>query len=69
MNDVPRSLADAYRVLNVKPHTSKEVIKKLVDALRVSWHPDLVASESDKKMHTAKIQQINVAWDIINHNS
>lgn len=65
---IPRSLDDAYQVLNVNADTRKEVIKKLVDALRMSWHPDLASGDEDRKGRHVKIQQINVAWDIIKDN-
>jgi DnaJ-domain-containing protein 1 len=64
-DDMPRSLDDAFRVLNVNRDTSKKAIKTVVDALRRVWHPDLAADESDRERRTTKMQQINVAWEIV----
>lgn len=64
--DMPQTLDEAYAVLNVSPGTRKTVIKKLVDALRMSWHPDLGADEAARAQRHAQIQRINVAWDIVN---
>ena len=61
---LPRSLDDAYRVLNVNADTPKAVIEKLVQCLRRAWHPDHGAAE-DRHLRTAKLQQINAAWDIV----
>jgi DnaJ-domain-containing protein 1 len=64
-NDIPQSLEDAYRLLNVNDATSQKVIKAVVDALRRVWHPDLTSDDHDREKRTAKMQQINAAWDII----
>ncbi len=61
----PETLDEAHRVLNVTKDTNKLVVKKLVDALRMSWHPDHVTDAAEKQKRTAKMQQINVAWDFI----
>jgi DnaJ-class molecular chaperone len=62
---VPTSLVEAYVVLNVHADTSKRVIKGLVTALRQTWHPDHAKDENERRFRTAKIQRINVAWDIV----
>ena len=43
-----------------------EVAKKLVDALRMSWHPDYAEDESDRRRRENRMKQINAAWDIVN---
>jgi hypothetical protein len=63
--EMPTCLEDAYAVLNVHAGTSKEVIKKLVTALRQTWHPDHTNDVNEKKFRTTKTQQINVAWKIV----
>jgi hypothetical protein len=64
-SDMPRSLEEAYRLLNVNGTTSNKGIKTVVDALRRVWHPDLTSDADDYKQRTLKMQQINAAWDII----
>ena len=64
-SEMPQSLEDAYRLLNVNGATSNKVIKAVVDALRRVWHPDLTSDADDRELRTAKMQQINAAWDII----
>ncbi|MGL4397924.1 MAG: DnaJ domain-containing protein, partial [Hyphomicrobium sp.] len=54
-----------YRVLGVNPAAAPAVAKKLVDALRMSWHPDLARDEADRVQREKRIKQINAAWDLI----
>ena len=62
---LPRDLADAYLALGVNSGVSLSTLKKLVDALRVSWHPDLATSDDDRRHRNERITEINVAWDLI----
>jgi DnaJ-domain-containing protein 1 len=62
---MPRSVEDAYRVLNVTNSTPLNDVKAIVKALQRVWHPDLVRDEIDRRRFTLKIQQINGAWDLI----
>ena len=62
---IPRSLDDAYRVLNVRSGATMQAIKRVVDAQRINWHPDLASDPDEKARCTARIQCINAAWDII----
>jgi len=62
---MPRSVEDAYRVLNVTDSTPLNDIRALVKAFQRVWHPDLVRDEIDRRRCTLKIQQINGAWDLI----
>jgi DnaJ-domain-containing protein 1 len=64
-NAMPCSLDDAYAVLNVHPSADKQTIKRVVDALRLTWHPDRARDPAERERHTLKIQNINAAWDII----
>ena len=57
-SEMPQSLEDAYRLLNVNGATSNKVIKAVVDALRRVWHPDLTSNADDRELRTAKMQQI-----------
>ena len=62
---MPHSLEDAYRVLDVRPGATMQAIKKVVDAQRLNWHPDLVSDPEEKARCTVRTQCINEAWDII----
>ena len=64
-DQTPRSLEQAYKVLNVRPGASKEVMKKAVEALRLNWHPDRVSDPAERERCTVKIQNVNAAWDLI----
>lgn len=61
----PRDRLEAYAVLGANPDVEPRVLKKLVDALRQSWHPDQARDEADRRRREVRIKQINVAWDII----
>jgi hypothetical protein len=63
---LPRTPSEAYEVLGVNAEVSAGVLKKIVDALRMSWHPDLARDESDRALRETRIRQINIAWDLIN---
>jgi hypothetical protein len=62
---LPRTVAEAYDVLGVNPGVSEDVLKKIVDALRMSWHPDHARGDDDRNEREARIRQINVAWELI----
>jgi hypothetical protein len=62
---MPATDAEALEVLGASPDASLPVIKKIVDGLRQSWHPDLARSEDDRRVREQRLQQINVAWDIL----
>lgn len=61
----PQTLADAYEILGLNGEASPHAIKKLVDALRASWHPDHARGDADRARREARMKQINAAWDII----
>jgi hypothetical protein len=63
---VPRTTSEAYDVLGVNPDVSEGVLKKIVDALRMSWHPDHARSDEDRLVREDRMRQINIAWDLIN---
>ena len=64
--DLPRSIGEAYRLLGLNANAPAEVAKRLVDALRMNWHPDHASDETDRQRREARIKQINAAWDIVN---
>src|SRR5262249_44420719 len=63
--EMPRSAEDAYRVLNVRADTQLESIKTILTAYRRIWHPDRARNEAEHVLVTAKMQKLNVAWDLI----
>ncbi|MEQ1713534.1 MAG: J domain-containing protein, partial [Hyphomicrobium sp.] len=62
---VPRTRSEAYDVLGVNADVSDQTLKKLVDALRMCWHPDLAKDEPDRLLREERIKCINVAWELI----
>lgn len=63
---LPQTAFEAYEVLGVNAHVSAGVLKKIVDALRMSWHPDHSHDDADRELREQRIRQINIAWDLIN---
>jgi hypothetical protein len=65
--DVPRTRLDALRVLGmgVTADANLAAIKKIVDGLRQTWHPDLARDPADREVREQRMKQINVAWDIL----
>lgn len=65
---LPSTPSEAYALLGVNEDAPIATVKKLVDALRVTWHPDHARNESDRILREERIKQINSAWDLINPN-
>ena len=63
--DIPASMHEAYQMLGINADAAPQVAKKLVDALRMSWHPDFARGEEDRQVREARMKQINAAWDLI----
>lgn len=65
--EMPRTRSEAIEVLGmgVMPGASEAAMKKIVDGLRLSWHPDLAQDEADRRLREFRTKQINAAWDII----
>ncbi len=62
---MPASVTEALDILGVNADAGLVVVKKIVDALRMSWHPDLARTDEDRQAREVRIRQINVAWDLI----
>ena len=62
---MPETAAEAFRVLNVGEDTPLDVIKTVINAYRRAWHPDLARDDIERQRCTLRLQQINVAWDLI----
>lgn len=65
----PRTPDEAYAFLGVNPNADERVAKKVVDALRQNWHPDLATDAADRSTRETRIKQINAAWDLVRPNS
>jgi DnaJ-domain-containing protein 1 len=63
--DAPATVFEAYRVLGLNPNAPDAAVKKIVDALRMSWHPDHARDEADRRYREQRIKQINAAWDLL----
>ena len=65
--EVPRTRSDALQVLGmgVTADANLAAIKKIVDGLRQTWHPDLARDPSERELREKRMKQINVAWDIL----
>ena len=61
----PGTVEEACTFLGVNPRASEAVVKKVVDALRQNWHPDLADDDGDRRAREDRIKQINAAWDLI----
>ena len=62
---MPKTYEEALAVLGASPDAELQAIKKVVDSLRKTWHPDLARSEFDRIHRERRLQRINVAWDVI----
>jgi hypothetical protein len=62
---VPSTIFEAYRVLGLNAEAPPAAVKKVVDALRMSWHPDHARSEADRRHREDRIKQNNAAWDLL----
>jgi hypothetical protein len=64
---IPQTRDEALQVLGmgVRADSTETAIKKIVDGLRLSWHPDHANSPGDRQLRELRLKQINAAWDII----
>ena len=64
---MPRTRAEALEVLGMglAPDLNEAAIKKIIDGLRMSWHPDHATDDADRATRELRLKQINAAWDII----
>jgi DnaJ-domain-containing protein 1 len=63
--DTPSTASEAYRILGLNPDAPDAAVKKIVDALRMSWHPDHARDEPDRRYREQRIKQVNAAWDLL----
>lgn len=62
---MPRNRTEALQVLGLNTKVSDATVKKCVEALRMSWHPDLAHDAGDRVLREERTKQINVAMELI----
>lgn len=64
-SQLPETLEDACEFLGINPRAGEAAAKRIVDALRLSWHPDRALDDADRISREIRIKQINAAWDLV----
>jgi len=66
-DEIPQTREQALQILGmgVTPDIHDAAIKKIIDGLRLSWHPDHAKSAEELQLRELRMKQINAAWDII----
>jgi hypothetical protein len=66
-DEIPQTREQALQILGmgVTPDVHDAAIKKIVDGLRQSWHPDHAQSLEERQLRELRMKQINAAWEII----
>lgn len=64
---VPTTREEALAILGmgVASEHNEMAIKKIVDGLRLSWHPDYAEGANDRALREQRLKQINAAWEIL----
>lgn len=64
---MPRTRADALHILGmgIASDVNEVAVKKIIDGLRLSWHPDHARDPEDRAKRELRLKQINAAWDIL----
>ena len=52
--------------MGVTPDATQAAIKRIVDGLRLNWHPDYARDDADRQLRELRLKQINAAWEILN---
>jgi hypothetical protein len=65
---MPETREQALQVLGMglAGDTGLAAVKKVVDGLRMSWHPDYAVDQRDRAAREQRMKQINAAWEILN---
>lgn len=61
-------MSDYYRILEVDPQASKEVIEKAYKALSLKYHPDKNPA-GDKELAARRWMQIHEAFEVLSDES
>jgi hypothetical protein len=62
---VPTTYEQALAALGVRADATVDAVKKIVDGLRRTCHPDHATSEADRLYREHRLRQVNVAWDLV----
>ena len=62
---IPTTREDALALLGLSSGATDAAIRKIVEALRQSWHPDLASDETERAAREERIKAINVAAGIL----
>jgi hypothetical protein len=62
---MPVTRDDALTFLGLSAGASEAVIRKVVEGLRQSWHPDLASDDADRAAREDRIKVINAAAEIL----
>jgi hypothetical protein len=60
-----RDEALALLGMGVASESNLGSLKKIIDGLRMNWHPDHAQDEADRRIRELRLKQINAAWDIL----
>jgi hypothetical protein len=68
LTSIPRNRTEALTILGmgVAADATQAAIKRIVDGLRLSWHPDYAKDDADRQLRELRLKQINAAWEILN---
>jgi hypothetical protein len=64
-DEIPTTRAEALRLLGAGPEAAAGALKKIVDGLRQTWHPDRATNDADRRLRELRMKQVNAAWDIL----
>lgn len=66
-NRVPVNKPEALAILGmgVSAEGNLASMKKIIDGLRMNWHPDLARDDADRHLRELRLKQINAAWEIL----
>lgn len=64
---MPSTKGEALALLGmgVASESNLGSLKKIIDGLRMNWHPDHAQDEADRRIRELRLKQINAAWDIL----
>lgn len=64
---MPSTKGEALALLGmgVASESNLGSLKKIIDGLRMNWHPDHAQDEADRRVRELRLKQINAAWDIL----
>ncbi len=62
---MPATRSEALEMLGLSADAGEAAIRKVVEGLRQSWHPDLATGDADRQAREERLKRINVASDIL----